>query len=403
MRAVYVDKNIPKILISTMLRPLWPGVVFSPLSPARFGSLPAEDLPGPRWVKVRNQQCGICGSDITLLLTKVDLGISAAALPSTDRIYLGHEVVGRVTEVGPGVTRLKAGDRITVDTRFEGPNCLSQEISPPCPQCGAGNYNRCENAAVGQGAEGAGGGWGEGFVAHETELYRVADDLTDDQVTMIEPFSTGIRAVLRRPPAPGGSVLIVGAGIVGLNVLQCLRALAPPCHVTVLSRHTHQAEMAKRLGADELMTGRESYERVARITKAKLYRGAFNNTNLLGGFDVIYDCVGSAETLTDSLRWARAGGAVVMVGLDLHLLRLDLTPIWHQEVELVGINSHGAETWNGQPAHPYDIVVDLLRQKKLSAEGLITHRFPLTQWQNAVKTAMDKRSGSIKVVINCQA
>jgi threonine dehydrogenase-like Zn-dependent dehydrogenase len=404
MRAVYVDKNIPRIALITALRPVWPDVVFSPLSPARFASLPDDRLPGPRWVRVTNQQCGICGSDITLLLAKADLGISPAALPGTDRFYLGHEITGRVAEAGPGVTLLKPGDRVVMDSRFQGRTCLSQEISPPCPHCQAGRYALCENASRGLGPASVGGGWGDSFFAHETELYRVTDEsLSDDEVTMIEPLSTGVRAVLRRSPPAGGRALILGAGIVGLNVLQCLRALGPKCHVTVLGRHRQQTDMARRLGADEIMTGRDAYEQSARITGASLYRGALGNTTMLGGFDVVYDCVGSARTLQDSLRWAKAGGAVLVVGLDMHPLRLDLTPVWHQEVDLTGVHAHGGETWQGRAAHPYDLIVDLYKQKRLTAEGLITHRIPLSRWPEAVKTAMDKSSGSIKVVIDCQA
>jgi L-iditol 2-dehydrogenase len=120
----------------------------------------------------------------------------------------------------------------------------------------------------------------------------------------------------------------------------------------------------------------------------------------LGGFDVVYDCVGSAHTLRDSLRWARAGGAVVMVGVKLSPLKVDLSAIWSQEVDLTGLYSHGVETWQGKPWRTYDLTVELIRQGKLVTDGLITHRFPLSRWRQAINTAMDKRSGSIKVVLD---
>jgi threonine dehydrogenase-like Zn-dependent dehydrogenase len=287
-----------------------------------------------------------------------------------------------------------------MDTHFFEPTCLSQEIDPPCRHCAEGNYKRCENASAGIGPRGIGGGWGDGFTAHETEIYPIPDDLTDDQAMMLEPISTGLRAVLRRTPGPGERALVLGSGIVGLNTLQCLRAVSPECHITAISRHKHQAETACRLGADDVIIGEDGYQATARITGAKLYEGMFGNRMLLGGFDVIYDCVGSAKTLQDSLRWARAGGAVVIVGIKAARLKLDLNPVWYQEVDLIGTYAHGAEQWEGESRHTYDLVIELMRQGKLTADGLITHRFPLSQWHQAVSTALDKRNGTIRVVFD---
>jgi threonine dehydrogenase-like Zn-dependent dehydrogenase len=400
MRAIYFDKDIPKALVVKALKPLWSGVVFTPLSPTRYVELPEPALPGLRWVRVKNKQCGICASDLSLLFVDGDPTVAPAALPGNQRLYLGHEVVGQVTEAGPNVTRVKVGDRVIMDSRFQGATCLSQEIDPPCRHCAEGNYTRCENASVGVGPRGVGGGWGDSFTAHETEVYPIPDDLTDDQAVMIEPLSIGLRAVLRRTPEASQHALIVGSGIIGLNTLQCLRAVSSDCHITAMARHPHQAEMARRLGADEVVTGGDGYQAAARITGAKLYEGMFGNRMLLGGFDVVYDCVGSARTLHDSLRWVRAGGTVVMVGIKLSPLKLDLNPIWYQEADLTGVYAHGVESWQGKTWRTYDLVVELLRQGKLRVDGLITHRFPLSEWKRAVSTARDKRSGAIKVVLD---
>ena len=182
--------------------------------------------------------------------------------------------------------------------------------------------------------------------------------------------------------------------------MQSLRAVLSDCHVTVIARHKHQAEMARRMGADEVVADEDGYQATARITGAKLYEGMFGNRMLLGGFDIVYDCVGSAKTLQDSLRWARAGGAVVLVGIKLAPLKLDLNPIWCQEVDMIGIYAHGAEPWEGELRPTYDLAIELMRQGKLTADGLITHRFPMSQWRQAVNAALDKRNGTIKVVFD---
>src|SRR5687767_12947840 len=131
MRSIFVDKNLPKMMLVSVLGRPWPGVVWSPLSPASVADLPEPALPGPRWLRVRNRQCGICASDLSLLFVHVDPAVGPAALPGNKRFYLGHEFVSRVTEVGPGVTRFRPGDRVINDTRVMGATCLSQEIVPP--------------------------------------------------------------------------------------------------------------------------------------------------------------------------------------------------------------------------------------------------------------------------------
>jgi threonine dehydrogenase-like Zn-dependent dehydrogenase len=115
---------------------------------------------------------------------------------------------------------------------------------------------------------------------------------------------------------------------------------------------------------------------------------------------VVYDCVGTGRTVQDSLRWARAGGAVVLAGISLARMHVDLTPVWSQEVELIGTYSHGIETREGRRQSTYDLIVEALQQGTMTTEGFVTHRFPLERWQEAVRTALDKRSGAIKVVLD---
>jgi threonine dehydrogenase-like Zn-dependent dehydrogenase len=398
MRTIYFDKSIPKILLSKVLQPIWPAVVYSRLSPTRFVDLPEKPLPGPAWVRLRNRLCGICASDLHLLFVDADPRISPAALPGTKRIYLGHEVLSEVIEVGSGVTTLKVGDRVILD--HPEANCFNQEIKPHCRHCREGNPALCENSSVGLSLEGIGGGWGDGFTAHETGICKVPDELDDETAMMLEPLSVGVRAALRCLPEPDQRVLVVGTGMIGLAVIEAARALSPDCHISALARYPQQVELARNLGADEVIVQEDVYIASARITSGKLYTGKFKNRMILGGFDVVYDCVGSEKTVTDSLRWTRAGGTVVLAGVSLKPMCVDLTPIWYQEVGLIGLFAHGMEEWNGRKQTTYDLTIDLLLKKKLVIDGFITHRFPLEQWRAAVRTAKDKRSGAIKVVFD---
>ena len=398
MRAIYIDKDIPRALTVKTLRRAWPGVVWSPLSHARFVELAEPPLPGPRWLRVRNRQCGICASDLSLLLVKADPAAAPVALPGYQRIYLGHEVVGEVTEVGAAVKGIRPGQRVVMESRFTGPTCLSQEIVPVCRHCAAGDTRLCENASLQRGPVGAGGGWGDGYTAHESEVRVVPNDLSDDQASLVEPTAVALHGVLRRPPREGEHVLVLGAGIIGLLTAQCVKLIAPACRLTVLARYPHQAQAAARFGAEAVLTGDDLYRQVADRTGGRLYRAMMNRGMILGGFDVIYDCVGQADTILDSLRWARARGTVVLVGIDLSLLKVDLNPIWYQEVDLIGSHTFGAERAAGGNRHTFELVLEHLVEGRLRIDGLITHRFPLAEYRQAIDTALHKRSGAIKVM-----
>jgi len=197
-------------------------------------------LPCPHWLRVSNRQCGICATDISLLRVDADPRVAIAAEPGLQRIYLGHEAVGEVIEVGAGVTRFSPGDTVVIEARPIGsPNCHTQEIEPVCRQCAAGQSRFCENASLGRGPNAVGVGWSERYVAHETEVWPVPEGLSDDQASLIEPMAVSVHAVLRALPAPGEKVLVVGAGTIGLLTLQAARALAPDANITVLARYDH--------------------------------------------------------------------------------------------------------------------------------------------------------------------
>jgi L-iditol 2-dehydrogenase len=401
MRSIYVEKILSKMLLVKALSGVWPGVVWSPLSPVMVADLPEPALPGPRWIRVKNVQCGICASDLSVLFVHVDPAVALAALPGNERVYLGHEVLGVVVEVGQGVTRVRPGDRVIMNTSTLPKSCLGQEIEPVCRFCARGDYLLCENAGAARGAVGVGGGWGDGFTAHETEVDLVPSDLSDDMATLVEPAAAALHGVLHHTPVAGDKVLVVGAGIIGLLTAQAARAVCPDCHITVMAKHPYQGEMAGRLGADGIIGRRGGYESAARITAAKFYTAPMNKGMLMGGFDVVYDCVGSGATIEDSLRWARAEGAVVLIGTDLRRVRADLSPIWYQRIDLMGSVAHGIDNWQGRRQGTFEWVIELMRAGKLKTDGLITHRFPFEQYRQAVATATSKASsGAIKVVFD---
>jgi threonine dehydrogenase-like Zn-dependent dehydrogenase len=398
MRTIYVDKIIPKMLMVKVLRPVWPAVVFSPLSSARLANIPEPPLPGPAGVRVRNRVCGICASDLALFHVHADPAIGPAALPGNSRFYLGHEVVSEVVEVGRQVKKLHAGQRVVMEHRETGASCRELGIDPACRFCQAGLNNLCENAG---GMVGVGGGWSDGYTAQASNVFPVPDDLSDDQAAMIEPMSVAIHGVLRRPPGAQERVLVLGAGIIGLFTMQAVRAFRPRARLTALARHPHQAQAARYCGADDIVTSGDVYAEMARLTGGRAYTAALNRGMLMGGFDVVYDCVGSSTSITDALRWTRARGTVVLVGIDLTLLRVDLNPIWYQEVDLIGSKTHATSEWQGTRRHDFEWAIQFQRSGRMRIENLITHRFPLAEYRQAIRTATEKRrTHAIKVVFD---
>lgn len=395
-----VDLSPRRVVMTQLLGRFWRGAYFSSFAPLRVQNLPRQSLPEKTWVRVRNRLAGICGSDLHLIYVDGDLRIAPAAIPSHGRTYLGHEVVGEVIEVGDDVQYLQIGDRVVLQ---HGPNCLSTGVQPLCRSCATGNYGLCERGNL-PGPFPIGAGWSEEMLLHEQQLFRVPNALTDEQAVLLEPTAVALHAVLRHPPQAHDRVLIIGAGTIGLLMLQVVRALAPNAEISVLARHPFQVEKATRLGAAHIIYPQDSYLGVQKATDALLYHGLPGNTMMLGGYDVIYDTIGTKQTIHDGLRWARANATVVLVGLSLHMMHVDLTPIWYQEVTLIGTFGHGIENWPigaKTQRSTFSITAELMEQYILHSDELITHHFALNNYRDALLTAVDKgRTRAIKVVFD---
>jgi 2-desacetyl-2-hydroxyethyl bacteriochlorophyllide A dehydrogenase len=394
-----LELNPTHVIPTKLLGLIWRGAYFSSFAPLQVRNLPRQPLSASNWVRVRNSLAGICGSDLHLIFADGDFTVAPAAIPSHGYSYPGHEVVGEVIEVGNDVQHVRVGDRVALQY---GPNCITAGVQNPCRSCASGHYGLCEYGAL-PGPQPIGGGWSEEMLLHEQQLFRLPAEINDMQAVLLEPSAVAVHAVLRHIPQAKDHVLIIGAGTIGLLILQVIRALAPDAEVSVMARHAFQIEQAARLGA-HIIYPRDSYREVQRDTGAKFYQGIGGNKMLLGGYDVIYDTVGSTRTTHDALRWARAGSTVVMVGLNLHKMQLDLTPIWYQEINLIGTMGHGIETWpigTYEKKTTFEITAELIQNKRLFPDKLITHSFPLNGYRDALMTAVKKdQNRAIKVVFD---
>ncbi len=395
-----LDLDLKRILFTRLLSRFWSGAYFASFAPLRVQQLPRQSLAATNWVRVRNRLAGICGSDLQLIMAHGDPRISLAALPNYKHLYPGHEVVGEVIEVSDDVQQLRVGDRVALQY---GANCLASGMQTLCRACAEGCYNLCENTSLPTPTH-IGGGWSEEMLLPDQQLYLLPNTLSDEQAVLLEPAAVAVHAVLRHLPHPGERVLIIGAGTIGLLTLQVIRALAPQAEISVLARHPFQVEQATRMGAAHIIYPQDSYLGIQRVTHAKIYRGIPGNQTLVGGYDAVFDTVGTRRTLHHALRWVSTRATIVLVGIDLHMMKIDLTPIWHQEINLLGSRAHGLENWPiGSLEHrtSFAVATELIEQGYLHPEFLITHHYALNNYQNAIQTAIAKtQSRAIKVVFD---
>ncbi|MFQ5577440.1 MAG: zinc-binding dehydrogenase [Anaerolineae bacterium] len=403
MKTMHLDLSIPRIILTRLLGRFSPAAYFAPTSSLRLSQQPDPPLPAPDWVRVRNRLCGICGSDLHQIFLDTGLDVAPVALPAHKRIYLGHEMVGDVVEAGPAARDFAVGRRVVRWGRAD--DCRARGRSELCPPCARGHRVLCQFASEPKEHAPAGGGFGDSFITPAATLLPVPDDLSDEQAIFVEPAAVAIHAAWRRPPLPGEKALVLGCGTIGFLLIQALRALRPDCDITAVAEFDWQADMARTFGARRVFLARDDgYAETARLTGARLYAGRGGNYMLLGGFDVVFDVVGIASTLNNALRWTRAGGTVVLVGVNLHRMTVDLTPVWYQEVDLIGAVGHDVVAWQGESLSTFELAMRWMQLGLLNCDSLLTHRFPLAEYRRAFATAINKRAHrSVKVAFEFPA
>jgi threonine dehydrogenase-like Zn-dependent dehydrogenase len=392
-RQVEVYRSLPRYVATRLLSERLPRLSSTPAAPLRLvrGSGPA--LPGPGWGRVRPRLSGICGSDLSTVTGTSSLYFSPlVSLPFTP----GHEIVGDLLD---DVDDLPAGTRVVIDPLL---TCVPRGLDS-CPACRDGARSRCDRITVGHLSPGlqtgfcadTGGGWSDGLVAHRTQLHPVPDDLPDERAVLVEPLACAVHTALRLAPREGDSVLVVGAGAVGLFTVLALRAFTRAGRITVVAKHPRQKELARRLGATDLLDPAEALSGVRRATRALRVEPEQGSPYLLGGVDAAIDCVGSRSALDTALRTTRAGGRVVLSGMPP--AGVDLSPVWFRELEVVGSYATGLERVNGdEPRSSFALAMELARQAPL--DDVTQSGYRLERWREALEHAGDAgRLGTVKV------
>ncbi len=246
-----------------------------------------------------------------------------------------------------------------------------------------------------------GGSWGSHFAAHASQLHRVPKEISDECAILTDPLACALHGVLRYVPKPQDHVLVVGAGIIAMGVVGCLRALDCSAHLTVVVRHPWQADWMRRLGASDVIRfdrdcgRRERFDLLSRKIGGQRIDGRFGNYGFFGGFDVVYDCVGTAASLSDSFKLTRARGTTVLLGTSSIGLALDTTAVWSKELTVLGGYGRQIENYDGARMHTYELLWTLIQKGKINPAGMLTHTFRIGEYRNALAKMTARRKHAV--------
>ncbi|HEY7471138.1 MAG TPA: alcohol dehydrogenase catalytic domain-containing protein [Gemmatimonadota bacterium] len=394
MIALQYVRSVPRYLAARFVGSRFERLYTSGFSTVRLAEIDPPSLPGPRWARVRPILAGICGSDLATITAQGTTYFSPFV--STPFVF-GHEVVGEVVETGADVRRVAVGDRVALSPPL---HCAVRGIEEPCAECRAGHTGHCTNVTEGAVSAGiqtgycrdTGGGWSRSLVAHELQLHAVPDGVSDEAAVLIEPLSCCMHAVARAAVPDDGTALVLGAGTIGALTIAALRASGARCRIVAVAKYRHQQETARRLGADVVIgSGGSMREDLARELGTELHETEIGPPTSLGGADVTFDCIASAGTLDDAMRFTRARGAVIVVGMPGVPDGVDWTAMWHKELDVRGSYTSDEETFGR--------AVATAARLDASLKPLVGARFPLEEWTEALDCALHASAkGVIKTV-----
>lgn len=328
-----------------------------------FRDFPKPEI-GPGKVLIKVKACGICGSDVH--------GMDGSTGRRKPPLIMGHEASGIIEEVGENVSVWKPGDRVTFDsTIYPLDDWYTRK----------GHYNLSDNRmvlGVSPGEYKKHGAFAEYVSVPAHILYRIPDNVSFEQAAMVEPVAVAAHAVNISKIQPGASAVVVGAGMVGMFVVNMLK-IAGANPIFAVDLDESKLEMAKDFGATHVLksTASDIIEKVKSLTKAR-------------GADYGFEVVGISETVNLCISNLRKGGTAVLVGN----LKTEVT-IPLQKVVTTELSLLGSCAINGE----YELVLDLLAQGKICVDKMISAVAPLSEGASWFKRLYNKEPGLNKVIL----
>ncbi len=322
-----------------------------------------EEALGAYDVRIAVHTVGICGSDVHYF-THGAIGPFVVREP----MILGHEASGIVTEVGTGVTTLKAGDRVCMEPGIPDPNGRATRL---------GLYNL--DPAVRFWATPPVHGVLRPSVVHpEAFTFKLPDNVSFAAAAMVEPLAVGVHAVTKARAAPGHTAVVIGAGPIGLVTV--LAALAGGCaHVIVSDVDDTKLDIARGLGSVSTVN----------VSREDLGEAVRSRTDGWGA-DVIYECAGSERAIATIFEPLCPGGVVVFVGIPLKPAAYDVAAAMLKEARVEHVFRY---------AHVFARCVAMLASGAVDVSPLITRTYPFERSVEAFHDAASAPKGQVKMQI----
>lgn len=322
------------------------------LSPKKI-EINQVDAPQPGWgqVCIRPVCTGVCGSDVSLFL--------GHRTPSAYPLLLGHEVVGRITAVGEGVTQFSIGQRVIVEPNYP---------CGICSFCRSGRGNICPNKkSLGVNIPGC---FAESFVAPAEFVWHIPDAISDQDAVTIEPLAVSLHALWQSKAQLGDTVAVIGCGATGLLLIHA--AVAQGMRVIAHDKFADKLEMARQFGAI-IPTSND----VAKIWQTE-------------NVTTVFECAGVTATVELALSAVPRGGQVMLVGLAN--ASASFVPL---RLVREGIVVQGSIIYD----HPHDFAcaIDLVARGVLNPARIVTHTFAFSEIARALELASSGQAGKVLV------
>lgn len=315
-------------------------------------------------VLVHIKACGICGSDVH--------GYDGSTGRRRPPVIMGHEASGIIEAVGDAVTGWKIGDRVTFDSTI---------YCNQCEPCLRGEINLCENRRVlGCSCEEyrRHGCFAEYVAIPQHILYKLPDNVTFEQAAMVEPLSIAVHALSLVSYEKGATAAVVGAGKIGLLLIQVLRA-SGFSKIYALKHSTRDFDLIRSIGADEcLITDDKAAAHILEETGGK-------------GVDFVFECAGKAGAYLVCVDICKKGGSIVLIGNSTPTVEIPIQKIVTRQIRLQGSCASAGE---------YDLCLKLISDGKVDVDRLIAATAPLSEGAYWFDKLYHEPGSGLKVILN---
>jgi L-iditol 2-dehydrogenase len=323
---------------------------------------PAEDE-----VLARVRAVAICGTD-----PKIIKGVFKGLWPKSYPAVIGHEWAGEIVQVGRSVKRVKVGDRVAGEPHK---GCGF------CKMCMTGRYNLCENYGnleAGHRHYGftAPGAYAQYISCSERTVHHIPESMSFEEATNVDTAGTALHGVKRGKILPGEDVAVIGPGAVGLLSFQFARALGAG-RVFVIGRR-HRLQLAKEMGALPI-----DYEAGDPVKQVKDQTGG-------RGVDMAIDCAGTVESVQQAVAMTKRGGRAVINGFPPAPVELPITQMVLDEKDLLGVRAD---------PNTCEEAIPLIANGSIKIKPMISHVFPLEEFEKALKIFSERLEKAVKVII----